>query len=304
MIAFACAISETEPYRRYAEPGITRAREPGSKLLAFAAVDTITRSYNILLEAAAALPDLEALVIVSPFAEITDSELCAKVRLGLSDPEVAVAGCVGARGVQSIAWWDGTQVSCARGFVYAYNDKGGGELPGLPWVQTGPAPAEVDAVDGSLLILSPWAVANLRFDETLSLGHGFDVDYCLQARRAGHKVMTLDIAVREHRSLKIVGDLEVWTEAHVAFARKWWGRMPGREPTPDAEALARRMEAEREAARSMSYFRRLSFDARLEPHERELKAAMDTLSWRVTEPLRRLNHWRGERRARPSSLAR
>lgn len=303
MIVFGCAISEAEPYLRYAKPGIRLAAEADSEVLPFAAVDTLARSYNILLDAAASRDQLEALVLVSPFAELTDRDFCAKVRRALSDAEVAVGGCLGARGVRSIAWWEGSEVSCSSGFAYAYHEHGGGELAGLPWVQWRPAPAEVDIVDGALLVLSPWAVRNLRFDETLSLGHGFDVDFCLQARAAGRKVVTIDFSVRERRPLKIVSDLELWTEAHVDFARKWSGRIPGQPAVEDYKPLARRMEAERESARSVTYFKRLAYDARVEPYEREFKAATQTLSWRLTEPLRRVNQWRIQRNAEPQPVA-
>lgn len=295
MIAFGCAISEAEPYLRFAAPGIELAREPGSEVLAFAAVDTIARSNNILLDAAAAMDDLEALVLLSPYARITDASFAATIRSALADPQVAVVGCVGARGVRSIAWWEGSEVSCSSGFRYAYHQHGGGEFPGLPWVSTGPAPAEVDAVDGSVLVLSPWAVRELRFDETLVLGHGFDVDYCLQAGVAGRKVVTADFAVTQRRSLKIVSDLELWTEAHADFARKWTGKIPGAPVDEDIEARARRVEAEREAVRSVAYFKRLSYDGRVEALEREREAAEQTLSWRITEPLRRINKWRADR---------
>jgi hypothetical protein len=295
MIAFGCAIGEAEPYLRFAEPGIELAREPDSEVLAFAAVDTIARSNNILLDAAARMADLEAFVLLSPFARITDPGFTAKIRDALADPAVAVAGCLGARGVRSIAWWEGTEVSCAHGFRYGYHEHGEGEFEGLPWVETTPAPAEVDALDGSVLVLSPWAVRELRFDETLVLGHGFDVDYCLQARAAGRKVVTVDFAVTQRRSLKIVSDLELWTEAHADFARKWSGRIPGMPADEDVQARARRVEAEREAVRSVAYFKRLSYDARVEALEREREAAEQTLSWRITRPLRELNKWRAER---------
>ena len=295
MIAFGCAIGEAEPYLRFAGPGIELAREPDSAVLAFAAVDTIARSNNILLDAAAAMPELEAFVLLSPYCRITDPAFAAKIRAALADPEVAVAGCVGARGVRSIAWWEGTEVSCSSGYRYGYHEHGGGELEGLPWAQAGPAPAEVDALDGSVLVLSPWAVANLRFDETLVLGHGFDVDFCLQARVAGRKVVTAEFAVMQRRSLKIVSDLELWTEAHADFARKWTGRIPGQAADGDVEVRARRIEAEREAVRSVAYFKRLSYDARVEALEREYEAARATLSWRLTEPLRIVNKWRRDR---------
>jgi hypothetical protein len=289
VIAFGCAIGEAEPYLRFAGPGIELVKEADSPVLAFAAVDTIARSNNILLDAAAAMPELEALVLLSPYAQLTDGDFAAKIRAALADPEVAVAGCLGARGgVRTIAWWQGTEVSCSSGFRYGYHEHGGGELPGLPWAQSGPAPAEVDVLDGSVLVLSPWAVHNLRFDETLVLGHGFDVDYCLQARAAGRKLVTVDFAVIQRRSLKIVSDLELWTEAHADFARKWEGKIPGQPAR----------EAEREAVRSVAYFKRLSYDARVDALQREYEAARRTLSWRITEPLRVINKWRADRAQR------
>ena len=111
-------------------------------------------------------------------------------------------------------------------------------------------------VDGFFLALSPWAVRNLRFDEGLMFGHGFDLDFCLQARAAGRKVMTADLKLIQHRALELVSDLELWEEAHVQFARKWEGRMPSGPPaTDDWKARARRAEAEREAARAIAYSR-------------------------------------------------
>ncbi len=306
MIAFGCSVSEPEPYIRYAGPGLRLAAEPDSQLLIFAAMDSLSRSYNLLLDAAARRDDLEALVIVHPFAEIVDPELAAKVRSALRDPEVAVVGCAGATGVRSIAWWEG---AVTRGEVTSvYTDFGGGSFPAFSWSNPGAAPAEVEAVDGFLLALSPWAVRNLRFDERLVLGHGYDVDLCLQARAAGRKVLTADLRVVEHRSLDIVSDSELWVESHIAVARKWGERLT-RQPDAgeagdgaDAEdrvrQRARRAEAERECARAVAYFKQLGYEARVEALQRSLREATGTPAWRLTEPLRRINQWRRERRAR------
>jgi len=288
MIAFACSVSEPEPYIRYAEPGIRRAAEPDSEVLAFAAVDTISRSYNLLLDAGSRHDDLEALVIVHPHAEINDAELCAKVRQALRDPEVAVVGCAGATGVRSIAWWDGS--ISAGAVTHAYTDHGGGRLPGFPWTTTGP----------------PWAVRNVRFDEELTLGHGYDVDYCLQVRAAGRKVIAADLDVIEHRSLEVISDLELWVESHIAVSRKWADRMPGSVTggeTPWKER-ARRAEAEREAARAVAYFKRLGLEARVDTLERAMEEATSTVSWRLTAPLRRINMWRRARGKREADQPR
>ena len=64
MIALGCSISEPEPYVRYAQPGIRLAAEHDSAVFAFAAVGTVGRSYNLLLDAGGRPTprDLEALV--------------------------------------------------------------------------------------------------------------------------------------------------------------------------------------------------------------------------------------------------
>jgi hypothetical protein len=284
MIAYGVSITEPEPFRRYAEPGIRFAAEPGAAILAFAAVGALGRTYNLILDAAAAHPDLEALVLLHPHAEIADPGFATKVRDTLSDPSVAVAGCAGGSGGRSTAWWEGA-VSAAPG-VHRYEELGGGELPGFGWARPEPAPAEVEAVDGLLLVLSPWAVRTLRFDESLRRNFGHDVDFCRQARAAGRRVVTADLRIVHHHALELVDEMHVWVDAHVDLASKW-------EDASADEAewrrRARRAEAEREAARAITYSNALIHDAQVLELERRLAAATSTPGWRATEPLRRAN---------------
>jgi hypothetical protein len=302
VIAFGSSIGETEPFHRYCEPGIRFVAEPDSKIYAFAAAGPISRTYNLMLGAAAARDDLEALVLVHSHAQLVEPAFCQKVRQVLSDSEVAVAGCVGATGVRSIAWWEGRVRSGP--VVHRYLEHGGGEMPAFSWTTREPAPGEVDAVDGFLLVLSPWAVRNLRFDEGLFLGTGFESDFCMQARAAGRKVLAADFAVVYHRSLEVVPKeaLELWVEAHMQWAEKWDGRTPGANGHQvDWKRRARRAEAEREAARALAHSNSLRYDARVFEFERSWEQLTGSLAWRITEPLRRLNLWRkeaAERRAR------
>jgi hypothetical protein len=246
-----------------------------------------------VLDAAATRTDLEALVLVDDGAEIADPDLCGKVRDALRDPDVAVVGAIGATGVRTIAWWEGA-LRCDD-VVHRYDEYGGGELPALSWANVDPPPAEVETVDGFLLALSPWAVRNLRFDESLSLGHGYDLDYCLRVRAAGRKVLTAGLRVIRHHPLELVEDHDLWVEAHIRFAEKWDGGMPADGAPVDWKTRARRAEAEREAARTMSYTNTLRVDAQVIPLERELAAMTRSLSWRVTAPLRRIKRLRRRR---------
>lgn len=297
MIAFGCSVAESEAYRRYAEPGIRRVSEPDSEVFAFASVGSVFRSYNLLIDAVAGRGDLEAFVLVHPHGEIVDPDFCAKVREVLRDPDVAVVGCAGATEVESIAWWEGSMV--AAPIVQRYQEHGGGELPAFSWTHAAAPPAEVEVVDGFLLVLSPWAVRNLRFDETLGLGHGFDFDYCRQVRAAGRKVVAADLRAVYYRSLELISDLDLWVDSHMKVAEKWDDSIPDDDPNSVAwKERARRAEAEREAARAIAYGYALGTDARVLELERAVEEVTETLSWRVTEPLRRVNHWRNERRSR------
>ena len=99
-------------------------------MFAFGAAGSIFRSYNLLLDKAAELDDLEALVLVHQDAEIVSADFCEKVRGALSDPDVGVVGCVGAVGVRSIAWWEGS-VTWAS-FIHRYGENGGGDFRRSP----------------------------------------------------------------------------------------------------------------------------------------------------------------------------
>ena len=46
------------------------------------------------------------------------------------------------------------------------------------------------------MVLSPWAVRELRFDESLGKLHGYDFDICMQARAAGKKVVDAPTSAR------------------------------------------------------------------------------------------------------------
>lgn len=297
MIAFGVVVTEPDAYERYSEPGVRLAAEPDSQVFAFATSGTMGHGCNLLLDAAAAHEDLEALVLLHPHTEIADAGFCAKVRAALEDPAVAVAGCAGASRLRTLAWWE-AQASVGQ-IVQRYNESGGGEVPAFAWAQPSPPPDDVDAVDGLLLVLSPWAVRNVRFDEGLQLGFGYDLDYCLQARARGHRVVTFDAAVIQHRSVELIEDVELWVEGHIAFAEKWDAELAGADGVAGESRLrARRAEAEREAARAVTYFRRLALDARVAQMRAQVDEAISTVSWRATAPLRDLNLWRRSWQAR------
>jgi hypothetical protein len=295
LIAFGCPITSPEEYARCAEPGLERAAEPDSAILAGPATGSIFESYNHLLDKATSLPDLEAVVLLHQDTEIVDADFCQKVRGALKDPDIGVVGCVGAIGVRSIAWWEGS-VTLAS-FIHRYEEHGGGDLPAFSWSWSEAPPyariGEVDTLDGFLLAIAPEVARGIRFDESLGRLHGYDLDFCLQVREAGKRVMTADFRAIHHHSLELVSDTEGWIEAHMRIADKWEGRMAGIGAGVGSwKERAQRAEAEADAARIDYYRSLLEADA----HEKQLQAALasaaESVSWRITAPLRGLNRMR------------
>jgi hypothetical protein len=296
VIGFGSAITDPEAYRRHAQAGIQLATEPDSEVFANAPAGSLFRSYNLILDMAAQYENLEALVLVHQDAEIVDPDFCAKLRAALADPDVGVVGCVGAIGVRSIAWWEGSVTWGS--FIHRYSELGGGDIPAFSWngdelppyARTG----EVDTVDGFVLGLSPWAVRNIRFDESLGALHGYDFDLCLQVREAGHKVVTADFKAIHHHSLDLINDPETWIAAHMLVAEKWDGRMLNVGVAGgDWKQRARRAEAEAAAAVGQAVANRLKGDAQALELERELDVMKTSISWRMTAPLRVGNYWLG-----------
>ncbi len=206
MIAFAACIGTQETFQRYARPTLARCAEPDSQL-AEIETDSIFSGYNEALDAFSSSEDLEALVLLHEDVSIDDQHFCAKVRARLADPSVAVIGAIGATGVRSLCWWEGQ----IRGRVH--------ETRGL--IDHGAGCWDVDSVDGLLMILSPWAVRNLRFDDNNFHGfHGYDVDFCFQARAAGRRVVVDDFAVFHHTRGGIGDGSDFW-RADGILRRKW-----------------------------------------------------------------------------------
>ncbi len=285
MILFGTAVTDSEMYDRCAKPGIDRVREPDSLVVPHQSIGTVFKNYNLLLDVATEHEDLEALVLLHQDAEIDDDDFCRTIRASLEDPDVAIVGCAGAIGVRSIAWWDGA-VTWAS-FTHRYPEIGGGQFDSMSWdPETTPSfchTGEVDSLDGFILVLSPWAVHNLRFDETLGKLHGYDFDICCQAREAGKKIVTADFRMIHHHRLELVSDPDAWIESYIRLAEKWEGRLPHLDPpVGDPLQRARRSEAELGAARAIAVEQELRYKAL----ERVYDDFVDSKAWRLANRYR------------------
>jgi hypothetical protein len=301
MIAFGTAITDPEKYERFAGPGIRRVREPDSRVFPHQSTGSLFRNYNLILDLAGEDPELEALALIHQDAELMDPDFCTKVREALADPDVAIIGLVGAIGVRSIAWWEGS-VKWAS-FTHRYEELGGGEVSAMTFeereIPSFAETGEVDSIDGFVMILSPWAVKNLRFDESLGKLHGYDFDLCCQARAAGKKVVTADLRAVHHHSLNLIGEPNTWTEAYIRLLEKWDGLLQIDAGTSNWQARAYRAEAEAACAMLVAE----SFSLRNQALTRLLEELETSTSWRLTKPLRALRR-KLRRRSRTASVIR
>lgn len=173
MIVFGCVSGYLTVRAGMLMPGLDANLVPGDLFLMTKA-DRIAEGYNRILDLAP--PNVPVVLLHD------DTVLGAGARDAIAAAvEVAdVVGVVGANGVRKLAWWSGT---LKRGRVMQEN--GPLEFDGF---------GEVEAVDGLIMCLSPDA-ARLRFDEGYDGFHGYDVDFCFQARSAGLKVAVAHIPV-------------------------------------------------------------------------------------------------------------
>lgn len=231
MIAYGSAIGDRRRYERCALAGIERTREAAAPVYQVPESASLFRAYNEILDRAADNPRVETLVLVHEDTTIHDPRFEAKARAALADHDVAIVGAIGAVGVGGIDWWVHERlVGSATLRSPTPFPSWGPPLIGVGTVVGPGGSGEVDMVDGFLLILSRWAIEGLRFDESLGPGFdAYDADVCFQARERGRKIVVADLDVEHHHHWPELSSFAYragWKRAHVAFRRKWEGRMP------------------------------------------------------------------------------
>jgi hypothetical protein len=308
MIVFGCSITSPDMYRDACEKGLALVKEPDSVVMANAAAGSLMRSYNLIMDRTAELDGVEALVLCHQDAELTSPNFCSIIRETLAGtPDVGVIGCVGALDVRNIAWWEGSVTWGS--FTHRYTEYGGGQIDAFTFTEDNhPGYARtgvVDTLDGFVLVMSPWAIENMRFDESLGQLHGYDYDFCLQVREAGKKVTTADFKAVHHHSLDLVTDEFVWIEAHKRVSEKWLGRMPAAglpnwgAADDDWKGRALQAEAEAGAERLTRVSIQMKAEAQARRHKAEMEEITNSSSWRYTRPIRLLlggiRQWRAAR---------
>jgi hypothetical protein len=216
VIAFLVAVADPARYAAIAKPAIERVREGDSLVIAVGGAP-VQHTLNAALDDLSDVPDLEAVVIVHEDVALQDIDTASIVRRTFGDPAVALAGVIGAHGVRGLAWWEGSAMAVGHA--------------GTPHVPGGATAGValtgcVEALDGIVLCLSPWAVRTLRFDEELAVDfHGYDIDLCFQARYHGRRVEVIKLAAHhEHRPL--FTDSDAWVRNALRFQQRWIDHRP------------------------------------------------------------------------------
>lgn len=215
MIAFGACVGSREQLEQILRPGIAKscAGEPCPLIEGGTPGQntSIFRVYNEILTQARTMTGLEALVLAHVDLELKDASFLAKVRSAMKIPKVAVVGTVGGEYVQEIGWW--TAKGPRKG--YARDTVNGTIHYGFDGI-------DVHVVDGLMLILSPWAIANLRFDDERFDGfHGYDADICTQARSRGMRVVVQKFEFLHHAKRAFTGGRESYAKSNEAFKKKW-----------------------------------------------------------------------------------
>jgi GT2 family glycosyltransferase len=207
VLVFGCCVGPSGKFSTVAEPALAAVMAPEDELVREHGGDGICAAYNRILRRARAIEDCEGVVLLHD-----DVALGARAREqllgGLRTPGVGVVGVVGGRGLFGPQWVDARHRAGYADDFYG-------------WRRYGPDTADVDAVDGLLLAIAPAAFRSVEFDEeAFPAFHGYDTDYCLQARRAGHRVRVVHVD-HVHRDKGGVGDSDAFTASARTLGARW-----------------------------------------------------------------------------------
>jgi len=152
----------------------------------------------------------DAVVLLHDDLEIQDPDAEAKFLAAVAWPDVALVGVAGSTSAESLYWWEHPEL-----FGHQATDSG--------LLDFGPRIGDVAFLEGSILVFSPWAVENLRFDERWTdFRSGYD-DVCLHALEAGKRNVVVDVDTLHHTEVGWRSD-EVrarFEESERMFRQKW-----------------------------------------------------------------------------------
>ena len=200
MIGYGCCVGD---WYRFAKN--VSQRTIGRPVLGLSAQPSMAIAYNTILDAYRG-KGLDALILLHDDVEIVDPDVEAKFLKAL-DEDVALVGVAG--GGPSLRWWDHSPI--------------GHQITDSGLIDFGQRTGDVEMLEGSVMVFSPWAVQNLRIDERYTdFRSGWD-DVCLAARAAGKRVVVADVDTHHHTTVGFKSpEIEArFVESERVFAEKW-----------------------------------------------------------------------------------
>jgi hypothetical protein len=196
VIVFGIWVQSEERLAAFALSGLQAHGESDSAVLQSRTDGCIFEAYNEILDAAAQMHGLEALVLLRDDVLVRDGGLCAKVRAATDDADVV--GLAGARHVSSLRWWEG-------------------EEP----IEPGHGLRAAHVIDGAFMALSPPAVRALRFDRRIWTGmHGYDAELSFLARASGLRVGVMGLDAVRHAPARPDQDVS-FLQADLVWRHRW-----------------------------------------------------------------------------------
>jgi len=202
VIGYGVCVGSWERFQRYVTPRV------GSHVIAVSGYTSIAVAYNMILNTYRDRK-FSAVVLLHDDLEITDPDAEEKFMLAAADgADVALVGVAGGRGEGSLAWWNWETIGHQR------VDSG--------VLDFGEREGDVDAIEGSVMMFSRWAIENLRFDTQYPGFHGYD-EICRTARVLGKRVVVADVDTHHHVQLgfKSQESERQWQECERLYRMKW-----------------------------------------------------------------------------------
>ena len=203
VVAYGCCVGSWDKFH------VNVARDH-KEILALSNQPSIAVAYNKIL---ATYQDrgLDALVLLHDDLEITDSRAEEKFLLALTEPDVALVGVAGGTpDPPSITWWEnGSRI--------------GHQMTDSGMLDFGERSGDVLFIEGSIMVLSPWAIENLRFDTRYRGFLGYD-DICVTAKLVhGKRVVVADVDTHHHSTVGFKSEAirASWHETDRLFREKW-----------------------------------------------------------------------------------
>lgn len=201
-IGYGCCVGTWDKFHRYVLPRIY----PERPILTASNQTSISVAYNAILDGFRVY-NLDAVVLLHDDLEMIDPSTETQV-LDIFEraPDVAIIGVAG--GGPSMSWWNVDPI--------------GHQLTDSQLLEFGETRVGVvDIVEGSFMAFSPWAIQELRFDERYEF-LGYD-DVCLEAKRAGKRVVVADIDTHHHSTVGYKSESVrlMWERSEKIFNEKW-----------------------------------------------------------------------------------